>query len=103
MSTKQYRTGPNPNAWIVGPDPVRHEKFVCWQRMRAQAHYRGEKYQLTFEDFESVWADQWHRRGRHSEDLCITRKNPKLPWKLNNVQLMSRAEHVRTTHSRKTR
>ena len=96
------RQGPRPHIWISGPDPQRHEQYIAWQRTAAQARFRGETWRLEFEEYVECWADQWENRGRHSDDLCMCRINPKRPWTARNVQLMSRAEHVRTTHQRKT-
>jgi hypothetical protein len=89
------RPGPRPLTWCTGPDPVRHDQYVAWGRARAQAQYRGEAWDLTFEQFEQVWSGSWHLRGRASEDLCMTRTDPDLAWMLGNIELITRAEHNR--------
>ena len=74
---------------------MRHDQFVAFGRARAQALFRGEPWCLTFEEFEQIWQDCWHQRGRASEDLCMTRTDPEGAWATNNVELITRAEHNR--------
>ena len=88
-------TGPRPHVWKTGPDPVRHQKFIAWGRARAQAHFRGEEWLLTFEDWETAWADEWHRRGRGPDNLFLVRTDPELPWAIENVQRVDRPEFNR--------
>ena len=96
--------GPRPLIWSTGPDPQRHEQFVSWCRSRSQAHYRGEQWNLGFEDFERAWGDQWCRRGRHIEDLCMTRQDPDGAWQLDNVIIVTRREwHQRERQRRQGR
>ena len=93
--------GPRPFTWRTGPDPVLHSKYVAWSRARAQALFRQEGWNLTFEEFEQIWGDQWHRRGRARDDLCMTRTDPDLAWDTHNVELVTRAEHNRRCAARK--
>jgi len=50
---------------------------------------------MTFEEFESHWQGQWHRRGRSPEDLCMTRKDWEKPWTVDNVEIVERIEHFK--------
>jgi hypothetical protein len=93
--------GPRPLIWSTGPDPARHQRFVAWCRSRSQAQYRGESWQLGFEDFERTWGDRWCQRGRGSEDLCMTRLDPEQPWKLGNVAVITRREWHRREQQRR--
>lgn len=87
--------GPRPWLWRTGPDPVAHDRYVAYNRSRAQAQWRGEQWLLTREQFDRVWGEAWSRRGRASDDLCMTRCDPNLPWSEHNVELISRGEHTR--------
>ena len=87
--------GPRPLCWKTGPDPVIHDQYVAWGRARAQALWRGEAWELTFEEFRTVWGADWSRRGRGSDDLCMTRQDLTGPWSVHNVELMTRADHNR--------
>ena len=66
---------------------------MAWIRSRAQARHRQEPWQLPFTDYETVWRDRWSQRGRGTWDLCMTRRDPQQPWQLDNVMLITRAEH----------
>ena len=87
--------GPRPFTWKTGPDPVTHAQFVAWGRARAQALFRQEGWELTFEQFQRIWGADWSRRGRRSDDLCMTRPYPDLPWSEHNAELITRADHNR--------
>lgn len=89
--------GARPHTWRSGPDPQRHDQYIAFLKQRAQARYRAEPWQLTFEEFEALWQHQWHRRGRASEDLCMSRLDYDQPWSVQNCRILSRAEHVRTS------
>lgn len=84
--------GPRPHTWITGLDPIRHEMYIAWGRARAQAAFRNELWELKFEQWESVWGDNWHLRGRTRGCLQLVRKNSLKPWKKTNVMLMDRNE-----------
>lgn len=86
---------PRPHVWRVGPDEYRHVKFIAWGRHRAQALYRGEDYQMTFEDFEQAWGDNYRYRGRSADSLILVRKDDEKSWHKDNVELILRREHLR--------
>jgi hypothetical protein len=81
--------------WKSGPDPLVHRKHFPWHCARSQAHYRGEKYFLTFEEFCELWTDDlWERRGRKSDELAMIRINPNAPWSIDNCQIVTRKEQL---------
>jgi hypothetical protein len=79
------------------PDPQDHEKFLVWHKARQQAIFRKESWQLTPEEFISIWGAQWPLRGRHRTDLCMTRRDPQLPWRLDNCEIVTRLTQLRRT------
>lgn len=87
--------GPRPNAWITGPDPVRHDQYTQFLKQRAQARFRKEGWALEFDDFVMAWGTNWHKRGRLTDDMCMTREDYDLPWAPNNIVIVPRHEHVR--------
>jgi hypothetical protein len=79
-----------PHTWKSGPDPVEHDKYTAWSRARAQAHFRGEAWELTWPEWQQAWGDQWQRRGRTHDSLMLTRIDPLGAWKIDNVHLIDR-------------
>jgi hypothetical protein len=71
------------------------EYRMSWSRMKAQAKYRDEGWDLTWEQYQEIWADKWHLKGRGREDLCLTRIDWTGPWSITNVSLVFRIEHLR--------
>ena len=68
---------------------------LSWTRMKAQAKYRNEAWDLSWEQYQDIWMDKWHLKGRGSEDLCLTRIDWSGAWHIDNVNLVFRADHVR--------
>ena len=102
MTGKQGRgTGPRPHTWVTGPDPEHHDKYISWQRVKAQAAYRGEAWDFSFKDYVAVWGDQWHRRGRTQDALQMMRRDFDKPWTRRNVIIVNRTEFHRRQGLRK--
>lgn len=93
------KSGPRPHTWKVQGEQ-NHDQYIAWMRMRAQAKYRGEQFELTFEQFQTKWADKWEHRGRGRDDYCLTRKDPEQSWNSNNCELRIRAEHLAESNRR---
>jgi len=97
-----HRRGPRPERWSTGTCPVTHDKFLKWHQQRNQAQWRGETWSIDFDEFCELWqGDSWERRGRHPEDLCMVRKDYGLDWTLDNVHIVTRAEHWQHQHQQR--
>ena len=92
-------TGQRPHTWIVGSDPVLHDQYNAWLKARSQAWYRGEQYDISFDDWVQLWSDQWHRRGRFRDCLMLMKRRWQEPWSSHNAQLVNRD----TFHQRQSR
>ena len=68
---------------------------MSWLRMKAQAKYRNEGWDLTWEQYQEVWEGKWHMKGRGSDQLCLTRIDWAGPWNINNISIVFRLEHLR--------
>lgn len=91
----QGNTGPRPEMWKIGPDPVRHAQYIAYGRAKCQASFRGEGWDLTFEEYEAMWQGRWHLRGRTKNTLCLARIDYDQPWSITNCDIITRAEHNR--------
>lgn len=96
-SSKGKARGPEPQRWCTGPDPVRHEQYTAFLKARAQARFRKEGWELTFEQFEFLWNQDasWPQRGRGADDLLMTRRDFSKAWSFDNCYIMLRGEHLR--------
>ena len=86
--------GPKPDRWVIGPNAERHERFQPWHKARAQANYRGEIWDLSFDQWYDIWGDKWHNRGRASTDYCMVLIDPDHGWVVGNVEVITRREHL---------
>lgn len=85
--------GPRPHLW-KHPGDRAHAQGIAFLRMRCQARYRKEPWDLSFEDFQTLWDGHWTARGRGSTDYCLTRKDRTQPWSLANCQCITRNEYL---------
>ena len=92
--------GPKPHLWASGPDVVEHAKYKTWSQMRNQAQWRGEPWNLTFEQYKRLWQEHWDRRGRERGCYCMTRQDVDLPWDATNTIVITREEHARLQSGR---
>lgn len=90
---KFFKGVPRPHVWICGPDEYKHQMYTPWMMARAQANFRGEVWDLTFEEFFKLWDGHWEQRGREVTDLCMSRKDWKKPWDKKNCVIITRQEH----------
>jgi hypothetical protein len=87
-------TGLRPHVWKSGPDATAHDSYCAWLQCRNQANYRKEGWCLTFDEWQAHWAGMWHRRGRSSQELCITRLDCSRPWSTENVIIITRRQNA---------
>ena len=90
------KSKPRPNAWKSGPNPMHHEQYQTWLVHKAQARFRGEDHELTFEQYRDAWCqhDYWQRRGRRSDSICMTRVDAKQSWNVNNIVMETRGDYI---------
>lgn len=102
MTGASTRGKPRPHLWISGTDPIRHAQYRAWQAHKAQCQFRQEAFDLTFEEYEQLWAGEWANRGRSVDSMCMTRSDTSGAWTKKNVELITRREHYkRQGHARK--
>lgn len=88
--------GANPSKWKY-KDPDVHKKYIPFLRARAQAWYRGELWELSFEEYQEFWTeDAWQQKGRNKHSLLMRLRDPKIKvWSKDNVELTTRSLHLR--------
>jgi len=85
---------PRPHVWLCGPDEYKHSMYVPWMKAKAQANFRGEEWDLSFDEFYLLWREEWPNRGRQPEDMVMTREDTEGVWNKKNTILMTRREHL---------
>ena len=88
------RHAPRPQVWKTGPDEELHQMYMPWLKAKAQANYREEGWNLSFEEFAELWNDHWDQRGRSSNSMCMTRIDPEKPWTRDNTEVIQRYAHI---------
>lgn len=98
---KPGRRGPRPNTWVTGPDPETHRRYRQFIQQRNQAQWRGETWLLTFREWLAIWGDQYHRRGRNRDCMCMVRCDWDGSWTSHNAELVDRPEFNRRQQLRR--
>lgn len=99
LTGRHARGVPRPHCWLVGPDEKKHKMYHPWQMSKAQATFRNEGWELSFDEYYELWKDDWDNRGRKSENMCMTRLDPDMPWAVGNVQVIKRVDHLRNQNA----
>jgi len=86
--------GPRPQCWKSGPDPIEHKKYLNWLQQKNQAQFRKETWELSFEVWKEIWGENWHNKGRASDNFCMTRRDDQGAWSVANVEIITRKAHV---------
>jgi hypothetical protein len=78
------------------PTPIQQAKHLNYLKTRAQAKLRGEAFDLTIEEYMTLWRDDlWVQRGRKSHSLSMTRLDPNGAWTRNNIVIINRVDQLR--------
>lgn len=101
LTGRHARGLPRPHVWIIGPDEQKHKMYHPWQMSKAQAIFRDEGWDLSFEEYYELWKNDWDNRGRKSENMCMTRIDASKPWTIKNVEIVMRLEHLRRQNAAK--
>lgn len=70
---------------------AKHRAYLVHQ---AQARFRGEDHELTEQEYFDLWRDYWPERGRRADQYTLTRCDPELPWRRDNVEIVTRKEQL---------
>lgn len=86
----------NNQGWKTPTDPVERDRYYAWLKHRSQAWYRGEEYEITYDQWIQIWPiDLFLRRGRTSDAICLSRIDWDQPWSYTNCEVVSRLENLR--------
>lgn len=85
-----------PHVWKIGSDAgsFKHSMYMPWQQAKAQAKFRGEDFELEFEDYYEFWQKDWDNRGRLPDNMCMTRIDSEGAWSRDNCLIITRREHL---------
>lgn len=80
---------------VIYPPGIIGDMRLSYTRMKAQCKFRNEQFQLSWDDYQTIWKDNWHRRGRHIDSVCLSRLDWSVPWHIDNCILLVREDHFK--------
>lgn len=77
-------------------DPVQQRLRRSFIQCRSQAKHRGQAWNIDFDDYVFMWRanNNYLRKGRRKNDLHFCRIDDTGDWNPNNVQIVTRGEHL---------
>jgi len=73
------------------------EKMVLWRAVsKYQAKQLGIGWELTSEEYEELWKDHWHLKGRKPGGYIMVRKDRSKPWTVENTELRMCSNKITT-------
>jgi len=99
-----HRSGPQPDSWITGPDPVVKQHRLRWSRAKAQARFWRQEWTIIWEDYLDLFKTAPGRwGGRDANALHLARRDTTMGWHIWNVHLVNRGESMRRSTKDKRR
>lgn len=75
--------------------PELKDKRLSWQRCRCQAKFRGEEWDLSYEEYCELWPNElWENRGRKGDSYVLSRENNNKPWNYDNCVIIFRRNQL---------
>ena len=84
-----------PSGRPPNPDRELQRKRNIFHRQRAQAKYRGEVWNIDFEQWWGLWEPYWDLRGRRPSDYCIRQLDNDFGWEMHNLEICERSTFFR--------
>lgn len=77
-------------------DPILKDLRRRYIRAKSQANFRGQQWQLEFEDFCELWKENQYYliRGRSPESYQLCRVDQNGAWHKDNVIIKTRRQHL---------
>lgn len=80
---------------VTGQKPTRVVRHDAFCKCRHKAGVRGIPFELTFEEWDSWWGDDFLRRGNNEDSLQMCRKGDKGGYSLDNIYKATKAQNRR--------
>ena len=87
--------GQRPWQWMFPNDPLTKDAYYKYLRAKAQAKFRMEPWDLTWDYWWALWtkSGQWLNRSNVKSGYCMSMTDRELGWVQNNVEIITRGEH----------
>lgn len=72
---------------------AKNKKRKCWLDQRATSKRRGVEFNLTFEEYCEFWGDDFEKKGRKYDDLCMGRYDDDGPYEVGNIYKCTNREN----------
>jgi hypothetical protein len=70
-----------------------NKKRKCWLDQRATSKRRGVDFRLTFEEYCEFWGEDFEKKGRKPNDLCMGRYEDDGAYEVGNIYKCTNAEN----------
>lgn len=71
---------------------------VAFSSHRNGAREREIPFEMTFDEWWTLWKPYFHLRGRGANDFCMARQDDKGPYKVGNVHMTTKLGNAAEYH-----
>ena len=82
-------------------NPELSQKRKEFSRCRAQAKFRNITWDLTFEQWDQLWGEHYHNKGRANDNHVMVRKDLSQGWTISNTTVQVRLDWLIHTKTKK--
>lgn len=68
--------------------------YYVYLQQKTQARYRNEEWDFDFQDWLTLWGENWNNRGRKPEQYCMTRIDNTKGWSSSNAVVKQRKQFL---------
>lgn len=70
------------------------QQRLAYHRQRAQAKFRGEPWDMTFDQWWEMWQPYWALRGMSRDSRCMIRRDHTRSWHPENCAIIERHQYL---------
>lgn len=104
LERAKYRYEKNPayyaekaKRWVAN-----NRKRKAWLDQRATSKRRGVEFKLTYEEYVEFWGDDYHKKGRKMDQMCMGRYGDKGAYEVGNIYKCTNRENKGAPRERET-
>jgi hypothetical protein len=92
--TSKFKGKQLPERWKHGPNKDKQQVNRWYLMAKAQARFRDEPWDLTFDQYYDFWRGKIHLRGRKETSMSLTRIDDTQGWTKHNCVMARRRDAI---------
>lgn len=92
----------SPHLWTFPHDEIKTAAYIKYLRAKAQAKFRCEHWDLTWDQWWGLWdkSGKWLEKGSRADGYCMMQLDTQVGWTEDNCRIVPRQEHLSSQRKR---